>query len=86
MDTNGSGVEIKNRYQRCKTYDDIFLGDEFSSWLVVNKHAANLQEAIMIGQKCIDYDLLIHSLRDHPFKNEPLFYHFVLNDKSKGFP
>jgi hypothetical protein len=27
----------------------------------------------------------MHTLRDHGFKNQPLFYKFLVNDKSKGY-
>lgn len=53
--------------------------------MVQNKHAVNLPEAIALGQQCIENDLLMHTLRDHAFKNEPLFYKFLVNDKSKGY-
>ena len=46
------------------------------NFLIEKKEAENETEAILIGNKLIDFDYLHHVANDHIFKNEYLFYRF----------
>ncbi len=41
-------------------------------------------QAVALGQLLIDKTHIIHVMRDHPFKNEHLFYRFLDDDKDRG--
>lgn len=68
-------VEIKNRWYNLKLYRQCFIGSELVDWLVETKGVLT-QEAIVLGQSLLEYELIRHVCDDHDFKNEFLFYRF----------
>merc|ERR1712232_150792 len=70
-----SGLIADRRY-RLKTYKNVVVGNEMVRWLINVGEAKNVQDAIDIGNRFIDFDYMHHVADDHRFKNEPLFYRF----------
>jgi len=67
---------VSDRSHNFKKYLSVVVGSELVAWLVYYKKAANTDEAVALGQKLIDVDLLHHVVDEHKFKNEKLFYRF----------
>ena len=76
-------VEIKDRRYRLKTYGSCFLGSDAVSWLVSSGVAADVDQAVALGNALLDEGIIHHVVRDHRFKNEPLFYRFA-GDEDHG--
>lgn len=72
-----SGVEIKNRWYHFKCYKECFVGSELVSWLMENRNLST-KEAIALGQNLLEHKVIAHVCNDHTFKNEFLFYRFIL--------
>ena len=59
-----------------KKYSKVLVGSEFVEFLYKNNEAKDLNEALEIGNKLIDFDYMHHVVDEHTFKNEQLFYRF----------
>ena len=78
------GLEVKDRQYRLRTYKQVFLGSDAVKFFLAEKYAANLPDAIALGSELMAAGIFQHCLRDHQFKNEPLFYRFVDQDTFHG--
>lgn len=71
-----AAIEVKDRKHRLKTYEQCFLGTDAVRHLVSVGAAEDEEGAVAIGQRMLENGLLHHVVREHDFKNEPLFYRF----------
>lgn len=71
------GIEIKNRWYHFKSYKECFVGSELVAWLMENREAT-ATEAIALGQNLLEHKIIVHVCNDHTFKNDFLFYRFIL--------
>lgn len=69
-------VEVKDRSHHFKTYKNCFIGKEAVKFLVWSGRAANVAEAIALGNALMQRGIFGHVTNDHSFKNEDLFYRF----------
>lgn len=76
-------VVITDRKYRFTTHKQCFVGSEAVDYLMASKHAASRQDAVTLGQALVEDGIIEHVHRDHGFKDEELFYHFV-NESSRG--
>ena len=76
------GVSIKTRRYKLKLYQRCFLGNEAVDWMVEHLKISR-SEAVQIGQKMIDKNLVHHIVDDHEFRDEPIFYRFY-EDEGKS--
>ena len=76
------GVEIKTRRHKLKLYQRCFVGSEAVDW-IVKLIKVSRADAVKIGQKMIEKNLVEHVTSDHSFKDENLFYRFN-EDKGKS--
>lgn len=78
------GLEIKDRRWRLRTYKQVFLGTDAVNFFIHNNYAANVPDAVLLGSELMAQGVFQHCMRDHPFKNEALFYRFVDHDTFHG--
>ncbi|KAL0045266.1 hypothetical protein WJX82_002237 [Trebouxia sp. C0006] len=78
------GLEVKDRRYRLKVYKQVFLGTDAVNFFLAEKYATNIADAVALGSELMAAGVFQHCLRDHPFKNEPLFYRFVDQDIFHG--
>lgn len=78
------GLEVKDRRYRLKVYKQVFLGTDAVNFFLAEKYATNIADAVALGSELMAAGVFQHCLRDHPFKNEPLFYCFVDQDVFHG--
>ncbi|NEO88280.1 MAG: hypothetical protein F6J87_29085 [Spirulina sp. SIO3F2] len=69
------GVDVQDRRHQLKTYPQCFVGSEAVDWLVAHLRISR-EEALEVGQQLIERQWITHVLRNHPFKDEYLFYCF----------
>lgn len=72
-----SNVKLSDRSYRLKTYKQCFVGSEAVDYLVQSGATATREDAVLLGNVFMEMHLIEHVLRDHPFKDEYLFYRFV---------
>lgn len=84
MPVRDGGLEIKDRKHNMNQYHKCFLGSEFVSWLLRKGYASDTNVATQIGQSLVEENLMIHVKRDHQFKNEALFYRFLVHERDRG--
>ena len=51
-------------------------GSELVDWMVENNHVSTRADAVAIGQTLLMNQVFMHVTKDHPFKDEHLFYRF----------
>eukprot|EP00172_Hildenbrandia_rubra_P002176 Plantae.Rhodophyta-Hildenbrandia_rubra.ctg2864.p1 GENE.Plantae.Rhodophyta-Hildenbrandia_rubra.ctg2864~~Plantae.Rhodophyta-Hildenbrandia_rubra.ctg2864.p1 ORF type:complete len:680 (-),score=129.13 Plantae.Rhodophyta-Hildenbrandia_rubra.ctg2864:2099-4138(-) len=78
-----SGVEVRDRKYRLSTYKKCFVGTDAVQWLLNNNCASTVADAVHLGQIMNDQGVFEHVLREHPFKNEMLYYKFI-SEKERG--
>ncbi|CAM9736999.1 unnamed protein product, partial [Discosporangium mesarthrocarpum] len=76
-------LDIKDRSYRFQTYKQCFLGTDAVIWLKNTGLASTNDGAEEFGNLLVDIGVISHVTRDHPFKNEKLFYRF-LDDAGTG--
>ena len=69
------GLMIRDRRFRLTWYPDCFVGSEAVDWIVKTQKATR-QEAVRLGQRLVDRDVIHHVTYEHGFKDEYLFYRF----------
>mmetsp|Transcript_18783 Transcript_18783/g.46136 ORF Transcript_18783/g.46136 Transcript_18783/m.46136 type:complete len:670 (-) Transcript_18783:37-2046(-) len=79
-----AGVSVQDRKFRATKYKQCFVGSEAVQWLVSSGAAANESDAVNIGNAMMNAGVFHHVLRDHPFKDEMLFYRFVADEDHGG--
>jgi len=73
-----AGLEIKDRKYRFSTYPASFIGREAVDLMVKDGLASTREEAVQLGQSIMtELSMFEHVTRDHQFKDDYLFYHFV---------
>jgi hypothetical protein len=72
------GVDRADRRYAGKTYADCFIGSEALDWLA-GALGASRTAALEVGQCLLEYGVFHHVVKDHPFRDERLFYRFVSN-------
>ena len=78
------GLEVKDRRYGLKVFKQVFLGTDAVNFFLAEKYATNIADAVALGSELMAAGVFQHCLRDHPFKNEPLFYRFVDQDIFHG--
>ncbi|MGV2831328.1 hypothetical protein [Myxosarcina sp. GI1(2024)] len=77
---NIGGVQIEARRYRLKVYPKCFVGSEAVEWMQSNLKLTKKQ-AVRLGQRLIDENLVHHVLDQHKFADDFLFYRFYWNEK-----
>jgi hypothetical protein len=71
-------IKVKNRRYHLKVYKDVFLGSEAITFLVNSGSARNREDAVQLGRRLAEVcNLFEHTERNHPLKDEQLFYRFI---------
>jgi hypothetical protein len=85
------GVDIKDRkyilqnYPKCFIGNHgywltlIFVGNEAVDWLVNSGGLLSRVEAVKLGQKLMDLQIIQHVAKQQPFADKNYFYEFVVN-------
>ena len=60
-----AGVEVKDRKFRFKRYKNVFVGRELVSYLLEERFAENLDEALALGTALMKQDVFHHCVRDY---------------------
>lgn len=76
-------VQIKDRKYRLSTYRKCFLGSDAVQWLVTSGITGNREDAVRLGQTLQQSGYIEHCVREHPFKDEDLYYRFI-EDTDRG--
>lgn len=74
------GVVIQDRSYRLKTYPRCFIGAEAVDWLC-RSYNVSPQEAVKFGSDLVARRVIHHVVDGHDFKNEQLFYRFIIDEK-----
>jgi hypothetical protein len=81
-----NNVKLSDRSYRLKTYKQCFVGSEAVDYLVHSGATSNREDAVVLGNAFLEMHLIEHVLRDHPFKDEYLFYRFVGENERMSIP
>ena len=78
-------VAIKDRKYGfpAKTYPKCFVGTEAVRALIADNIAADEDDAVRLGNMLLSAGVFHHVVKEHPFKNEELFYRFA-SDEDHG--
>jgi hypothetical protein len=76
-------VKLEDRTYRLKKYKQVFVGSEAVDYLVNSGAVTSREDAVELGKALQELHIFEHVLRDHPFKDEALFYRFV-GDNERG--
>jgi len=71
------GLSIKDRKYRFITYPSCFIGIECVDWLITNEKLFSRSEAVKLGQKLLDLQLIQHVARQQPFADKEFYYEFM---------
>lgn len=93
-----SGLEIKDRKWRLRTYTSCFigspifsdlrftiLGEEAVNWLVLNGFASTREEAVLCGRDLMSLGLIKHVTEDKDFRDGFFFYRFVVSSEFMAY-
>eukprot|EP01091_Cochliopodium_minus_P018656 TRINITY_DN7627_c0_g1_i1.p1 TRINITY_DN7627_c0_g1~~TRINITY_DN7627_c0_g1_i1.p1 ORF type:complete len:383 (+),score=98.34 TRINITY_DN7627_c0_g1_i1:49-1197(+) len=58
------------------SFTNVFLSSDLIDFMITNKEARDVSEAIQLGNLLLDFDFIHHINDQHNFKNEYLFYKF----------
>ena len=72
-----TNLDIRNRRFKFKTYKQCFIGLDAIKVMISLNLASNENEAIVLGNKLIESNMIQHVTKEHSFKNEKLFYRFT---------
>lgn len=67
---------VKDRRWHLRTFPKTFVGEDMVSWLAL-QCSVSRNEAVAIGERMLQAEVFHHVCRDHPFKDEHLFYRFA---------
>eukprot|EP00210_Caulerpa_lentillifera_P008555 g8160.t1 len=79
-------IQVKDRTYHLRTYPKCFVGTEAVALLIENKLTTNAEEAVNALEGLRQLGLFNHVTKDHPFKNEYLFYRFTEHEAFHGGP
>ena len=71
---------IKDRRYHLKIYPLCFKGNELIDFLLAKKKVGTRNEAIVLGSSLLMHGIIRHVVSDHNFKDEELFFRFLLDD------
>lgn len=71
------GVDIKDRKYILQNYQKCFLGNEAVDWFVNSGGVFSRAEAVKLGQKMMDLQIIQHVAKQQPFCDKNYFYEFV---------
>lgn len=74
-----SGNLVKDRHWRMRSYPKSFVGHEMVTWLSAFRGISRL-DAVVVGDRMLQAEVFHHVSRDHPFRDEYLFYRFAEDD------
>jgi len=74
-------VKLEDRTYRFKKYNQVFVGSEAVDYLVDSGAVTSREDAVELGKALQALHIFEHVLRDHPFKDEALFYRFVAENE-----
>lgn len=78
-----SGVDIKDRVYRAKTYHNCFIGSEAVHCLQ-HRCEASRPEAVRLGELLVENKVIRHVVDEHGFKDQYLFYRFCEYENSES--
>lgn len=81
-----ANVAIKDRRYRLRTYPQCFVGSEAVRWLVDSGIAADVDQAVALGNALLDEGVIHHVVRDHRFENRELYYRFAGDEDHGAVP
>jgi Domain found in Dishevelled, Egl-10, and Pleckstrin (DEP) len=74
-------VATKTNYYHFKRYKHTFIGSDAVSYLVNSSLAKTRKDAVILGRRLSsELNLFHHAKKDHPFKDDFLFYRFTDDD------
>lgn len=73
------GIRVEDRRYLMKTFPRCFVGSEAVDWLC-KTHDITREEAVRFGQVLVARGVFHHVTNDHDFRDEALFYRFLLDD------
>lgn len=71
----GTGVEIKNRKYRFRTYEQCFIGSEAVTWISMHIGCTR-DQAVQFGQRLLSMFIIRHVTGEHNFDDQNLFFEF----------
>ncbi|CAD7699824.1 unnamed protein product [Ostreobium quekettii] len=74
-------VEVKDRTYKMKKYAKCFKGMDAVRFLVSRGYARNDDDGVKLGNCLMEMGMFSHVTRDHPLKNEDLFYRFAVHEE-----
>ena len=63
-----------------RTYVNCFVGRDAVQALIDESAAVDAADAVRLGNMLLDAGVFHHVLKEHPFKNEALFYRFAADE------
>ncbi len=76
-------VDVRDRRYHLQTYEQCFVGSEACDRLVEAGLADDRGQAERLGDRLLEAGLFHHVTRDHPFRDDHLFYRFA-DDEDHG--
>jgi len=74
-----TGVQVKDRKWRLKTYKKCFVGTEAIDWLVSKLGMVDREDAVSVGQELMRLQFFCHVCDDkQEFRDDYLFYNFMV--------
>lgn len=74
------GLDIRDRQQNFQVFRRCFIGREAVDYMVKHNMVSSRSDAAMLGQELHKAGFFSHVLREHPFKDQRIFYRFI-NDQ-----
>ncbi len=71
-----SGVPRADRRHHLTVWPNCFVGTEAVDWMA-KRYGFDREFAVAVGQALLERGVLHHVVKDHPFRDEPLFYRFA---------
>ena len=62
-------LEVIDRSYHFKTYPKCFVARDMASWFISKGHAADRDEAVLLGKALVANFHIVHVVRDHDFKD-----------------
>eukprot|EP00357_Protocruzia_adherens_P010514 CAMPEP_0115017056 /NCGR_PEP_ID=MMETSP0216-20121206/27865_1 /TAXON_ID=223996 /ORGANISM="Protocruzia adherens, Strain Boccale" /LENGTH=861 /DNA_ID=CAMNT_0002387751 /DNA_START=257 /DNA_END=2839 /DNA_ORIENTATION=+ len=78
-----TNLSIFDRKHMLKLYKRCFVGSEAVKYMIDKKHARSVTEAVELGNEMLRNRYFAHVTRDHDFKNEDLFYRFLIHEEDE---
>ena len=72
-----ASLDIRDRKYKFKTYRRCFIGSDAINVMISLNLASNEKEAMELGNKLIQSNIIQHVTKKHAFKNEKLFYRYT---------